>query len=270
MSQPNNERPSFLSVRGKLPAAIWRDLHASTREARGRPAVLVVDEDRDADMWEPLLAVADVAGSTWPERARVTAVTHVTDSKESTPSLGIRLLADLRTVFGLSNVMSTDAILSALHAMPEAPWSEVVGGKPLNPRGLARRLHQYGVSPKVVRIGETTSRGYAREDLADAWSRYLSSPHHESVTNVTNETDAGASGASGTFFRNSSRDSSRGDFTEPNALNLTPLTSLISKSNNLSALKSGARIQFLWGTLTTAPSTLIAEVWRHEPSLSCR
>ena len=38
-------------------------------------------EDRDADVWEPLLAVADAAGGTWPSRARVAAVALVADSK---------------------------------------------------------------------------------------------------------------------------------------------------------------------------------------------
>ena len=33
--------------------------------------------DRDADVWEPLLAVADAAGGEWPERARVAAVALV-------------------------------------------------------------------------------------------------------------------------------------------------------------------------------------------------
>ena len=28
-------------------------------------------EDRNADVWEPLLAIADLAGGEWPERARV-------------------------------------------------------------------------------------------------------------------------------------------------------------------------------------------------------
>ena len=52
-------------------------------------------EDRDADVWEALLAVADVAGGDWPERARV-ALLRLLRTQGSTPSLGVRLLADLR------------------------------------------------------------------------------------------------------------------------------------------------------------------------------
>jgi Protein of unknown function (DUF3631) len=55
----------------------------------------------------------------------------------------------------------------------------------LNARGLSRRLGQYGVSSKTVRIGPTTAKGYAATDLGDAWQRYVPSPHTESVTSVT-------------------------------------------------------------------------------------
>ena len=69
--------------------------------------------------------------------------------------------------------MTTDAILSALQDLPEAPWAELVAGKPLNARGLAKRLRGYGIKSKSVRDRREGRRGYAREDLADAWERYL-------------------------------------------------------------------------------------------------
>jgi hypothetical protein len=53
-------------------------------------------QDRDADVWEPLLAIANAAGGEWPKRAMTAAVTLVTASREAEPSLGIRLLTDTR------------------------------------------------------------------------------------------------------------------------------------------------------------------------------
>jgi hypothetical protein len=82
-------------------------------------------QDRDSDVWEPLLAVADAAGGDWPERARCSAVALVAASRESVPSLGVRLLADLRTVFGDRTTMPTDQIVAALTALDEAPWAEI-------------------------------------------------------------------------------------------------------------------------------------------------
>ncbi len=145
-------------------------------------------EDRDADVWEPLIAVADAAGGAWPQRARVAAVALVAESKESTPSLGVRLLTDLRTVFGESEAMATEAILSALQSLDEAPWSELLGGKPLNARALSKRLGGYGVKSKNIRFGDAVQKGYAKADLMDAWSRYLSLPPHETATSATSAT----------------------------------------------------------------------------------
>lgn len=151
------------------------------------PAIPAGIEDRDADVWEPLLAVADAAGGDWPKRARVAAVALVALSKESTPSLGVRLLADLRDVFGDQDVMSTETILGKLLALEESPWADLYG-KPLNARGLANRLRQYEVRSTTVRIADSTPRGYKREDLWDAWSRYVGPPPDESATSATSAT----------------------------------------------------------------------------------
>jgi hypothetical protein len=43
-------------------------------------------QDRDADVWEPLLAVADLVGGAWPVRAREAAKVLVAASKETEPS----------------------------------------------------------------------------------------------------------------------------------------------------------------------------------------
>ena len=130
--------------------------------------------DRDADVWEPLLACADAVGGDWPVRARAAAVAMVAASKTTTPSLGIRLLADLKTVFGDAEVMTTETIITALTKLEESPWGDL-HGKPLNARGLAQRLHRYEVSSTTVRIGELVAKGYKREDLHNAWIRYLPS-----------------------------------------------------------------------------------------------
>jgi hypothetical protein len=132
--------------------------------------------DRDADIWEPLIAVADAAGDHWPETARVTAVTLVTHSREyGEERLGIRLLDDMRAVFGTDDQLPTKAILEKLRAIDEAPWADL-RGKPLNDRGLAARLRPYSIKRCTIRIGSTTHKGYRREDFVDAWRRYLPPP----------------------------------------------------------------------------------------------
>lgn len=129
-------------------------------------------KDRDADVWEALLAIADLAGGEWPARARVAAVTLVTLSKESTPSLGVKLLQDLRGVFTHDEQIATKEILEKLHAIDESPWGDL-RGKPLDERGLAARLRPYEIKPTTIRIMAGTKKGYRKSDFADAWSRYL-------------------------------------------------------------------------------------------------
>jgi hypothetical protein len=153
-------------------------------------------EDRAADVWEALLAVADAMGGDWPKRARAAAVTLVTAAREGTPSLGVRLLADLRTIFGSSDAMHTETILDQLVRLDEALWADI-RGKPIDSRRLAGYLQPYAIRSRTVRIGGHIAKGYRREDLVDAWSRYLPPlPSAESVTSVTPVTNGAGNGAS--------------------------------------------------------------------------
>ena len=77
--------------------------------------------DRPADVWEPLLAVADAAGGPWPQRARDACTWLVRDNADRGISLGIRLLADLRDIFGGARAMTTEDILTRLHAPGRRP-----------------------------------------------------------------------------------------------------------------------------------------------------
>lgn len=170
------------------------------------PDLPVGVEDRNADCWEPLVAIADAAGGDWSHRARQAASHFVEVGKDNSQSLNLRLLADLRTVFnnhpkddrlhiplGGIEHMSTVDILAALVALDESPWSDLRGGHPLDARGLSRRLHKYQVKPAQIRIGDKNLRGYRREDLHDVWNRYLPpvvSPSPEtSATSATSATN---------------------------------------------------------------------------------
>jgi len=131
-------------------------------------------EDRQADCWEPLIAMADAAGGSWPALARAAAVALVQESRESSASLGVRLLADVRTAFADHDAMLTAELLAALNAMDESPWGDMKG-RELGDRVLARMLKQYQIKSRSVRssISGKAAKGYRREDLHDSWARYL-------------------------------------------------------------------------------------------------
>ncbi len=145
-------------------------------------------EDRDADVWEALIAVADAVGGKWPARARVAAVALVALAKESTPSLGIRLLSDIRQIFGDADQLATETVLQRLNELDEAPWGNL-RGKPLDARRLANYMRRYGIKSKTVRLSTATPKGYAREDLFDAWERYLEVAPNGCATSATGATD---------------------------------------------------------------------------------
>lgn len=163
--------------------------------------------DRPADVWEPLLAIAEAAGGQWPARAREACVELVAAAQSTdSGSLGIRLLSDLRDVFTITDAegkptgemhdaLPTEVILERLRGIEDAPWAEL--GKqrqPLDARGLARRLKPYSVRPHQYRDGPGKQRGYSvaglTDDdgnitvggLGDAWSRYLPPPSQGSGT----------------------------------------------------------------------------------------
>jgi 5S rRNA maturation endonuclease (ribonuclease M5) len=153
-----------------------------------RPQMPASVEDRNADVWEPLLAIADAAGGTWPECARKAAVALVEVTREVEPSLNIRLLADLRTVFKAEEQLTTKKILAELYLLEDAPWNDIKG-KPLSDNQLGRRLKQYGVKSKTLRFpNDRFAKGYARTDLYDVWRRYLPPISEKPVTDVTPDT----------------------------------------------------------------------------------
>jgi uncharacterized protein DUF3631 len=140
--------------------------------------------DRPADVWEALIALGDLADGDWPTRARKAALELNAARVEADPGLGIALLRDLRTVFGEADVLATEELLKRLCVLEESPWGDL-RGKPLDARGLARRLKPYDVRPTTVRVGEGTPKGYRKVDLHDPWSRYLPDTPATSATSAT-------------------------------------------------------------------------------------
>lgn len=139
-------------------------------------------EDRAADTWEPLVVVADLAGGTWPRRARVACARMVAAevaAEEDHPS-GARILADIRRVFFAQrevDSLATEDLLHHLRQDPESPWAEWGRGG-LTARELGRILREFDVRPGNVRMADRTQRkGYMRNKFLDAWRRYCPTVH---------------------------------------------------------------------------------------------
>lgn len=148
--------------------------------------------DRPADVWEPLLAVADAMGGDWPKRARAACQELVRASQaDDKGSLGIRLLTDLRdhVMVGVDR-LPTIAVIDRLNALDDAPWADLQG-KPLDSRRLARMLAQYmtadnePITSRNIRTSGGVLKGLVAADLHDAWARYCPPPPLSTATAAT-------------------------------------------------------------------------------------
>jgi hypothetical protein len=140
-----------------------------------RPELPECLSDRQQDGAEPLLAIADVAGGEWPNRARAALVELFTGTAAEDQSDRVRLLADIRRVFTLAgrDRLPSSELLAKLAQDETLPWGEFSNGRPLTAIGLARLLKPFGIFPGTIRLERETAKGYLRESFADAWARYL-------------------------------------------------------------------------------------------------
>jgi Protein of unknown function (DUF3631) len=140
----------------------------SVRYQAGETSPELPIEDRAADVWEPLVAIADLAGGDWPRLAREAAKALVdTASEDDTArSINLQLLEDIRSVFG-SEFMKSSELCTKLRQLTESPWEQF----DLSPSKLGRRLREYGIKARHSR--DKSERGYHRTDFADGFARYL-------------------------------------------------------------------------------------------------
>jgi len=130
--------------------------------------------DRAADIWEPLLVLADLAGSDWPQLARQAAIGLSAGAQESSP-IG-SLLLDIFTLFTIDKIdrMFTYTLLAGLNSCGSRPWKEPLKGKEATDLWLAQQLRPYGVKSRTMRIGEQRAKGYLEADFMDVFRRYIS------------------------------------------------------------------------------------------------
>lgn len=147
--------------------------------AEAEPEIPAELDDRAADGWEPLLAVADLAGGDWPRRGREAALALSTGDAREDDSIGVRLLADCRRVFA---TLAADraATVDLIHelAADDSPWTgwwDDEADKPAKggARKLASSLKRYGIRPESVWIAGKSTKGYRSAAFEDAWARYV-------------------------------------------------------------------------------------------------
>ncbi len=146
-----------------------------------RPGFL---DDRAADSWAPLFAVAKVLGGDWPKRARdaARALSGGRDANDDTAAG--RILADIKAVFYTGRDgrpltipherLATADLLNALKLDLESPWPRWNKGRGLDDRALAKLLKPYGIFSKDLTVASGVKlKGYRREAFTAAWASYV-------------------------------------------------------------------------------------------------
>ena len=128
--------------------------------------------DRAADIWEPLLILADLAGGDWPRRARE-AASALTRSAQGENPIG-SLFLDIVVVFLAlkADRLSSRDLVAELRQRPDRPWFSLKTSKEIDERWLSDRLREYAIRPKCLRIAECVVKGYLFEDFRPSFRRY--------------------------------------------------------------------------------------------------
>lgn len=143
--------------------------------------------DRNAEIWEPLIAVADAIGGHWPDTARQ-ACAHFVNTPSTSVSLGVEMLVAIHRIMEelATDDIATSVLLSAFKKMgDESPWPS--GWRELNARTLAEVLRPFGVEAGQFKVGATKHRGYRRRfpdregGLFDAFARHVPGAEQDDI-----------------------------------------------------------------------------------------
>ena len=145
--------------------------------ADAQPDIPATLNDRAADIWEPLFAIADLAGGDWPALARQ-AAQKLSAAYDDEVSLIGHFLFDVRNWL---HVRKTDRMLSrelvaCMNALPERPWKDLCRGRDINEYWLGRKMTELGINSKCIRIAQTVGKGYLLADIEAAFRRYVPNP----------------------------------------------------------------------------------------------
>jgi putative DNA primase/helicase len=162
------EYPELENVRRM--AARWALDHLEELR-KSEPRLPESFDNRLADNWEPLLAIADAIGADAGREARRSAEAL---SRADEEGREILLLRDLLGLFVGREELPTEAVVSGLIALEERPWDTANRGRPITGHWLGRTLGRFGIdSVKVTNALGKERRGYRRTQFLGVWERYL-------------------------------------------------------------------------------------------------
>lgn len=130
--------------------------------------------DRQEDVWEPLVAIARIAGGDWEQRIRSAAQQMGGGGSDgASETVAHQLLAAFQAYFKEHGERADTKSLVA--KLTEAgDFADVNYGRGLTPHYIAKLLKPYGIEPRAMKMPDgKTARGYDRADFEPAFQTYL-------------------------------------------------------------------------------------------------
>ena len=160
------------SLRLQLEAWAASELVETLRDAE--PEMPEELGDRQIDVCEHLVAIADLAGDDWPAKVRAALLELYGSATVQTDSKDVELLRGIQLIFESVDAIFSQDLASALNANPDGPWRNENQGRGIAAYEIAKRLKPFKIVPIQIRIGEKSgTRGYRKEWFFKAWSLYL-------------------------------------------------------------------------------------------------
>jgi hypothetical protein len=163
--RPDRDRSSLAELARKC--ARWAK--DNMKKLQGADPVMPKQlNNRAADNWRPLFAIADAIGGDCPDRARRASLALAGGEIELTSAE--QLLANIQSIRndytkrGLDRISSKDLC----HELGKIPDGHIV-----TPDWLAAMLRPFEIRPHTIRIGQSTPKGYEFKDFEDAFARYV-------------------------------------------------------------------------------------------------
>lgn len=155
----------------------WSELNMKTLAARAQLMAMTPSDRfnvREREFVRPLLILAHLVEGKWLDNLNASLQWLKLRSGRDTATHGLQLLTDLRYVFNERQnpvFISSRELVADLREYESRPWRD--WGKAPE-FAMARLLRPFGVRPTPQRISEKqTIKVYCKDNLEEAWSRYL-------------------------------------------------------------------------------------------------
>jgi len=176
----------FVDIQRKL-ARFAEDYGEAIQEAR--PDLPDALNDRAQDNWEPLLAIADLAGEDWGRIAREAAL-KISSTENEPASLATELLRDIQQAFSeRGERLWTNELLDYLTQHEERPWATYNHGKPITPSQIAKFMRDFDIASVDIKKMRQNLKGYRLEQFTDAFRRYLPPAQLENAATALPDAD---------------------------------------------------------------------------------